>query len=588
MSLYSILKIITLVLLPASIGLLYLSEVPLARYGVSSCIGIAFICTLIPTRKRTRSQPVESTAIKPPPPESSLPRISQKQVNEEICEIQMRSLGSAYRKTEWQQIENQIDETIDTALKLVRSRIDAHTVAVFFPTLDNGFKLRRYCSLCEHINKDAVIYPGVGVIGGFLKDGLKQLNLHEIMSDSMTLYYYNKDVGIRSLMASPIIAGNSERGTVIVDSTNVKHFTDEDHAYLSHIASLLGQAIYSTYLYTEHKLEHKRLAAMSSIEKEFFRNLSLDVILDKMLEIIPFAISCNRLTLSIKSEDGSEAVIKRSWGINAESFQNRTFSLKDRHLAALVYAKGICLNRNFSREHGEIMYFEGEPQDQELSSFLAVPIGVGDCKGMILVESTRKDAFGESSQDLLSRLATSAGLAIEKILILEKARNLATHDGLTGLNNHRQFQIILKDEITRSIRYNDPLALILCDIDYFKKCNDTYGHQFGDTVLKGVASLLDSSIRDGIDTAARYGGEEFAIVLVKTDEKGAIETAERIRQGIQNRPFKGPSGADVHVTMSFGIAIYRQHARQIDELIKKADKALYRAKGNGRNRVEVF
>jgi diguanylate cyclase (GGDEF)-like protein len=156
------------------------------------------------------------------------------------------------------------------------------------------------------------------------------------------------------------------------------------------------------------------------------------------------------------------------------------------------------------------------------------------------------------------------------------------------LRNHREFQEILKDEITRSIRYNDPLALVICDIDYFKKVNDTYGHQFGDIVLKGISSHLESCIRDAVDTAARYGGEEFALILVKTDDRSAAETVERIRKHIAGLVFKGPSGEDVHVTMSFGIAIYRQHAKQIDELIKKADKALYRAKDQGRNRVEVF
>jgi diguanylate cyclase (GGDEF)-like protein len=165
---------------------------------------------------------------------------------------------------------------------------------------------------------------------------------------------------------------------------------------------------------------------------------------------------------------------------------------------------------------------------------------------------------------------------------------MATHDGLTGLYNHRQFQQLLKDEITRSGRYNDPLALVIGDIDFFKKVNDTHGHQFGDTVLKNVATLLDASIRTGIDTAARYGGEEFALVLVKTNERQAAETVERIRTAIERLPLKSPSGADVHVTMSFGIAALGQHTREHDDLIKKADKALYRAKECGRNRVEIF
>ncbi|HEX2957540.1 MAG TPA: sensor domain-containing diguanylate cyclase, partial [Chitinispirillaceae bacterium] len=378
------------------------------------------------------------------------------------------------------------------------------------------------------------------------------------------------------------------RGSIIVDSTNKNFFSDDDHAFLSVVASIMGNAVYNTYLYTEHKLEHIRLAAMSCIEKEFFRNLSLDAILDKMIEVIPFAIACNRLTISIKSEKGITAEIKRAWGSNIESLQNLQFSLKERNLAALTYSKNICLARNFSKDHYEIRYTDREQHNEEFCSFLAVPIGVDEPKGLILLESIHRDTFAESDRDLLSRLALSAGLAIEKILILDQARNLATHDGLTGLYNHRQFQQILSDEITRAIRYEDALSLIICDIDFFKKANDTYGHQFGDIVLKGIASGLESCIRQGVDTVARYGGEEFAIIMVKSDEKNAVETAERIRQHISSKIFRAPNGEDVHVTMSFGIAVYRQHARQLDELIKKADRALYRAKDNGRNRVEVF
>ncbi|HON10895.1 MAG TPA: GAF domain-containing protein [Chitinispirillaceae bacterium] len=253
-------------LLPAATVLLcfafYFSGGDAARIGVPLCLGASLVTLVFSGRRNTtlNAAPPEES-----PKESAFPKISQKQVDEETGVVQIAALGSEHRRTQWQNVETKVDEILDDCIKLIRARIDAHTVAVFFPTLDGGFKLRRYSSNCEFINREAVIYPGVGVIGGFLKDGLKQLNLKEIMSDSMTLYYYNKDAGIRSLMASPIIAGGTERGTIIVDSTNKKNFSDEDHAYLALVASLLGQAVFSTYLCTEHKLEHIRLAAMSSI-----------------------------------------------------------------------------------------------------------------------------------------------------------------------------------------------------------------------------------------------------------------------------------------------------------------------------------
>jgi diguanylate cyclase (GGDEF)-like protein len=509
-------------------------------------------------------------------------------VQKENSEVTIAALGTDYRRLQWKETEQTVDSILDNFINVIQSKLNAHTVAVLFPTPDNGYSIRRFTSKSENINDKAVIYPGVGVIGSFLKDGLRQLNLHEIVTDSMTLYYYKKDAGIRSLMASPVTGGNAERGVVIVDSTEVHRFSDEDHSYLSSMAALIGQTVYATYLSTEYKLEHHRIVAMSSIEKEFFRNLSIDSILDKILEIIPFAISCDRLTISLTGTDAGTAVIRRAWGLNSENFSELTFSIQEKTLAGLVYSKNICLFRNFAGNRYETRYNDGEPVSHELSSFIAFPIGVDKCSGLIMLESLRRDAFTESSRDLLSRLATSAGLAIEKLRILEKANTMATHDGLTGLINHREFQSLLKDEITRSIRYNDPMSLVICDIDFFKKVNDTYGHQFGDTVLREVSNRLKENVREGVDLVARYGGEEFALVLVKTDAERAAETVERIRQQVEQVKIKSPRGENMNVTMSFGIAVFPQHAKLIDALIQKADKALYRAKGNGRNRVEMF
>jgi diguanylate cyclase (GGDEF)-like protein len=521
--------------------------------------------------------------------ESPQARAIEKKVNEETARTNEHVLGARYRKEQWAAIEKVVDSMLETFLHLMRRRLDAYTIAVLFPSADGGYKIRKYDSKSDCINADAVIYPGKGVLGSFLKDGLKQLNLHDIVSDSMTLHYYTRDAGIRSLMASPIVADDGvQRGTVIVDSTEQKHFNDEDHAYLSAVAHLIGMSVYYAYVYNEHKLEHQRIAAMSAIEKDFFQDLHIDAILDKMIEIIPFAIACDRISVSLRNPDKVTATVRRAWGAQAAAFSGLTFSFKDKSLVGLLYTKNIVLSRNFANDRIETRYAEGELASDELQSFLAFPIGVDECKGAVLLESTKKDAFTLSNQGLLDRIATSAGLAIEKLQTIEQAQNLATHDGLTGLVNHREFQSVLKDEITRAIRYNDPLSLVLCDIDFFKKINDAHGHPFGDIVLKEIASKLRSNIREGVDIAARYGGEEFALVLVKTDGQNAVETVERIRQSIANAPFKGTHGEDLRVTMSFGIAVYGQHAKQLDLLISKADKALYRAKDNGRNRVEIF
>jgi|WetSurMetagenome_2_1015567.scaffolds.fasta_scaffold00108_5 diguanylate cyclase (GGDEF)-like protein len=575
-----------LVLVVLGLGFHLLGGMP-GAIGAPVALGATVLLLAVSLAKRRR--PPAATQPAEPPVVSQQAHTMEKEVDEETGRTGVSVLGTQYRRQQWKAVELVVDGILETFLRLMRRKFDAHTIAVLFPAEDGGYTLRKYDSKSDCINASAVIYPGKGVLGSFLKDGLKQLNLHDIVSDSITLHYYTRDAGIRSLIASPITADDGvERGTVIVDSTEPKHFSEDDHDYLATVAHLIGLSVYYAYMGNAHKLSHQRIAAMSATEKDFFQNLEIDAVLNRMLEIIPFAIDCDRITLSLRNADGTTATVRRAWGEKAEAFSGLTFSLEGKSLVSLLYAKNMAFSRNFADERSETLYADGEPDAGGMRSFLAFPVGVGGCRAAVLLESAKKNAYPDPNDELLARIATSAGLAIEKLQLLEQAQNLATHDGLTGLINHREFQAALKKEITRAIRYGEPLSLAIGDIDFFKKINDTYGHPFGDVVLKEVSAKLSANIRQGVDIAARYGGEEFALILVQTDGPAAQETMERIRQILADSVYKGPHGEDLRVTMSFGIAVYGVHAKQLDLLISKADKALYRAKEAGRNRVEML
>ena len=172
----------------------------------------------------------------------------------------------------------------------------------------------------------------------------------------------------------------------------------------------------------------------------------------------------------------------------------------------------------------------------------------------------------------------------------EKNRQLqemANRDGLTGLYNHRYFHEQLSKDFLRARRYHEFLSCVLLDIDYFKKFNDTYGHQTGDVVLSTLARVIEDSIRDS-DLAARYGGEEFALILYHTDGPGAFHVAERLRQTVESHEVRDKDNV-LHVTISVGVSTFpSEKIRDSKELIECADKALYKAKENGRNRVESY
>lgn len=170
-----------------------------------------------------------------------------------------------------------------------------------------------------------------------------------------------------------------------------------------------------------------------------------------------------------------------------------------------------------------------------------------------------------------------------------KARlaHLAVHDELTGLYNYRYLHTRLNEEFKRAERYRDPLACAMVDIDHFKLFNDRFGHDVGDKVLREVAARLRSAVRE-IDVVARYGGEEFLLVLPSTHFSGALTVSDRVWRSVGAEPIE-IDGIMHEVTVSAGVALYpSRDVKTKDQLLKAADKALYQAKADGRNRICVF
>ncbi len=193
--------------------------------------------------------------------------------------------------------------------------------------------------------------------------------------------------------------------------------------------------------------------------------------------------------------------------------------------------------------------------------------------------------------ELMARLKTGKRvLGLEKSLkkANEDIRKLSITDPLTGCFNRGHMMDRLPKELNRAKRYNHPLSIIMCDLDHFKKINDSCGHLGGDAVLKDFVECLNQGIRQGIDWVARYGGEEFVIVLYETGFDGAIALAERLRKSLGDRVVD-IEDREVNVTASWGVAAFdpsQDEEISSDDMIREADKCLYQAKEEGRNRVK--
>jgi two-component system, cell cycle response regulator len=217
---------------------------------------------------------------------------------------------------------------------------------------------------------------------------------------------------------------------------------------------------------------------------------------------------------------------------------------------------------------------------------LLVPLYNEDRIGHVLslYRADEQAPFSESDLDTVKFLADQGRVAIENVILHEEAQRLSITDGLTGVWNRRYFQMQFRSVLATATRFRRHFSLLMLDLDRFKEVNDTYGHQRGDAILIDFARRLKEVVRE-VDTFARYGGEEFVCLLAETDFGGAVVTAEKILQEIRSEPFGGPGEPSIPLTVSIGIASFPQHGDSLPTLVAAADRALYRAKEAGRDRL---
>jgi len=219
---------------------------------------------------------------------------------------------------------------------------------------------------------------------------------------------------------------------------------------------------------------------------------------------------------------------------------------------------------------------------------LCLPLQAGsELLGVLNINGNSNGFFDNLEFNFVALIAEILSASLKNLRQLELLRHLAITDGLTSLLNHRVFHERLSSEFDRSKRFKQPLSLMMADIDYFKKVNDTYGHPVGDQILKAIAGKLKAHLRT-VDVVARYGGEEYAMLLPQTDANLARAVAERIRKDIESESFTTDKGK-LKVTVSLGIC--DTTVNNFDsgaQLLSKADEALYEAKNGGRNQTVIY
>jgi diguanylate cyclase (GGDEF)-like protein len=364
-------------------------------------------------------------------------------------------------------------------------------------------------------------------------------------------------------------------GVLDCQSENLDHFDGEMADLLTLFSTQCSMALQNARL---HSLERRRalqLEAINAIAQQTTAVLELKELLSKVCLLIQHAFRISHVSVLLKDED--EVVLRAHYGDLTAQIQEggRLSAAKGLWGRALILGRTVIGNDvSFLKDY---VGFFAETQSQ-----MCIPlVAFGQTLGVLVLDSDKKDAFNAQDVQPLESVADICATAIQNAHYVERVKQLAYLDGLTGIFNRRYFELRIMEEIERARRFEAGMALLMIDIDQFKRLNDEFGHLLGDEVLRQVSSIFHQQLRK-IDVVCRYGGEEFAILLSQTDAEHAMRVAEKLRKLIDEWEFPGVPRT---VTISVGVASFPEDGLTRDELVRAADAGLYAAKQAGRNCV---
>ncbi len=325
---------------------------------------------------------------------------------------------------------------------------------------------------------------------------------------------------------------------------------------------------------------------LSELAQAYTSTLEIDDVLEVLCRRTSEALQIDEVAVMLA--DQSQVVVAAAHGVpESESIVGVQFAIGEGLTGVLWSAESGRIYLPDVANDGRYLHWKGR---HRLDAASAVGIRLdfqGEPLGILACTRHRRDAFTGAEIESLEIVARHAAIAVHNAQLYERTLELAIHDDLTGLLNRRQFTERLQAEWRRRVRFGDPIAVLMIDVDHFKRFNTEYGHLVGDEVLKQVADTLKSNLRS-IDECARYGGEEFVVMLSRTGPRGGMGVAEKLRKAIETAEFEGIA-PEFQPTISVGLAVVRPSNTELTpiEVVGMADAALLQAKAERRNRVEV-
>jgi diguanylate cyclase (GGDEF)-like protein len=389
--------------------------------------------------------------------------------------------------------------------------------------------------------------------------------------------YFCSAKSTRSELAIPLMVRDEVVGVLDCQSDRVDHFDPETIDLLTLFSTQASIALQNARLYSLEQQRARQLQAINAIAQQTTAVLDLEELLGRVCQLIQDAFRVSHVSLFLREDH--DLVLRAHHGtLTPRIPEGGRFAATAEPWASILSDSCTAMDNDLCQAPAHAKFFA------ETASRLCIPlVSFGQTLGVLALDSAKVDAFRDGDQQSLESVADICATAIQNAHYVDRVKQLAYLDGLTGIFNRRFFELRIMEEIERARRYGTGMAVIMADIDEFKRLNDEFGHVLGDEVLRQVSSLFHQQLRK-VDVVCRYGGEEFGILLTQVSAEQAMAVGEKLRKMVEGWQFPGVPRT---VTVSAGAAAFPEHGTTRDALVKAADDALYAAKQAGRNKVRL-
>ena len=489
------------------------------------------------------------------------------------------------------------EKTFSSAIKVHYDRLIKHAEEIIL-AINNDYSVGIY--MYDNANKGFSLQnDSIDSFKALIK--VENKAVIEILSTNKSQIYRIKDKlnqwkellshkswkGSETIIALPVRYKEHEIGFILVFTDHFSSINNQDQNVIEKVVDTITSGM-NDLEEIENLMINKNFNSKVS---KLLENLDLKSdsteFIDSIRGICRTFFKYDKLTIVFLNEGKESAKVVSVDGFDEDVNQDEDFDIQNSlHGLSILENKTISSNNWFDKFPEMNRFFPNDRENFNFKSILSVPLrSNGKAFGAVTLERQKPKLFSEVDTQFIESLCGTLSSGLNWKNEYNKVHLSAMNDGLTGLLNHKSFLQRFKEELSRANRFNQDLGLIVLDLDKFKSINDTYGHLYGDFVLKQVSNIITDNVRT-IDVVGRYGGEEFSVLLVNTNIEDCEPMAQRIVDKIAQNTFL-KDGIASNITISAGMAGFPSHSDQIKGLIDKADKAMYVTKSNGGNGVTI-